>query len=70
MLTKVFIPALNCKFHVARGGILTIVPTMNFTPGDLIKTYKMAKLHAKLKKIRKLEKINDIKKMILVPTLT
>jgi len=70
MLTKIFIPAFNCKFHVAKGGVLTIVPTMKFTPGDLIQTYKMAKLHAKRKKLRKVETINDIKKMMRVPTLT
>lgn len=69
MLKKKYIPAHNCIFHVAKGR-LTILPTIDFTPGDLLKTYKMAKLHAKRKKVRQPTKINDLSRILIsIPTL-
>jgi hypothetical protein len=47
------IPAFNCEFHLKKGGKLTIFATDNFTPKDAIRTYDMARLHAKWKKLKK-----------------
>lgn len=70
MFKKKYIPAHNCIFHVAKGK-LTILPTIDFTPGDLLKTFDMSELHAKIKKIKLPDKINDISKtsVITIPTL-
>lgn len=69
MLTKKHIPAHNCIFHVGKGN-LTIYPTIDFTLRDLLKTWKMAKMHAKRKKIKRPHKINDFDKCVIsIPTL-
>ena len=58
------VPAFNCEFHIAKGGLLTVFATPSFTTRDLIKSYRMANLHAKWKKIKKPVKWR------IVPTLT
>jgi len=57
------IPAYNCDFHLGKQGKLTIVATPSFTVYDSLKTYRLAKLHAKYKKIKK-----PIK-WLIIPTL-
>ena len=47
------VPAYNCKFNLKKGGLLTFFATPEFNVADMIKTYRMAKLHAKWKKIKK-----------------
>lgn len=69
MLKKKYIPAHNCIFRVANGK-LTILPTLDFTPGDLLKTYRMAILHAKRKKVKQPTKINNVPRILIeIPTL-
>ena len=58
------IPAYNCDFHLKKGGLLTIFATPEFTVTDQIKTYAMARLHAKWKKIK------QPVKHCIIPTLT
>lgn len=69
MLKKKYIPAHNCTFHVGKGN-LTIYPTLDFSMRDLLKTWKMAKMHAKRKKIKRPEQINNWRKCVItIPTL-
>ncbi len=58
------VPAYNCEFHLKKGGLLTIFAEPSFTVMDQIRTYNMANLHAKWKKIKR-----PIKHRI-VPVLT
>ena len=61
MFKKQWIPGMNCQFHLAKGGRLTIVPTsMNFTGIDLKRTYDMAQEHAKQKKLKRPVVMNRI----------
>ena len=67
-MKKKLVPAYNCSFHLAKGGIWTIYPTEDFTMTDFYKTYYLAILHAKRKKLKKPVKQNRFWKHI-VPTL-
>ena len=68
---KKLVPAHNANFHLGNKGLLTIYPSESFTILDYWRTFKMAKLHAKKKKIKKPEKINRFwDKSYSVPTLT
>jgi hypothetical protein len=58
------VPAYNCEFHIAKGGLLTVFAQQSLTVSDLIKSYRMARLHAKWKKIKKPTKWR------MVPTIT
>ena len=57
------IPGYNCDFHLKKGGLWTIYALPEFNMIDYIKTYRMAKLHAKWKKIKQ-----PVKRCI-IPTL-
>jgi hypothetical protein len=57
------IPAFNCEFNLKKGGFLTIFATDEFTQRDAVRTFRMVKLHAKWKKVKKPVKWR------LVPTL-
>ena len=50
---KKWVPAYNCVFHLAKGGLLTIQGTPDFSTMDMIKTFKMIYLHAKWKKLKR-----------------
>jgi len=58
------VPAFNCEFNLKKGGKLTIVATDDFTVSDCVRTFRMAMLHAKWKKIKKPIKWR------LIPTLS
>ena len=47
------VPAYNCEFHLAKGGMLTVFAQQSLTVSDLIRSYRMANLHAKWKKIKR-----------------
>ena len=64
MNKKKLVPGHNCDFHLAKGGIFTIYAMPDFTVMDCIRTYNLAKLHAKYKKIKRPVK------WLLVPTVT
>jgi len=67
---KKLIPAHNSNFHLGKGK-LTIYPSESFTILDYWRTFKMAKLHAKKKKIKKPVKVNRFwDNSYFVPTLT
>ncbi len=58
------IPGYNCEFHLKKGGLLTVFALPEFTVIDQIKTYRMAKMHARWKKIK------QPVKHCIIPTLT
>jgi hypothetical protein len=63
---KKWVPGHNCKFNLAKGGRLTILPTMDFNGFDYKQTFKLVELHAKYKKIKRPEEVN---KWWKIPTL-
>ena len=63
---KKWVPGHNCKFNLAKGGKLTILPNPDFTIMDYVQTFNMVKLHAKWKKIKQPTQVNEWWK---IPTL-
>ena len=67
MNKKKWVPGHNCQFNLAKGGLLTILPTVDFTVSDYIRTFDMVRLHAKWKKIKQPVAVN---RFWDIPTLT
>lgn len=69
MIKKQWIHGINCKFHLGKGGKFTVIPTSeDFSPHDLMRTYNMAILHARKKKIKMPVTMNRIEIDLIAST--